>query len=215
MFLKFLAPAIALLLGAHAAQAGVITLITLAPDDLVFQQTAASPCVIGGPNCLNGGFPYTVAGSGGGGTEFDETSPLYATSQVTDITMSTVFQIALDYSDSSSPQILRLFEATYYSGADGTGVIGTDTYTGPTELTTNNNGAGFSDFILDGFMIPNGTQSVEFQAQWLNNSGADRYFLIAGDQPPVPNPIPEPTTIFLFGAGLLAVAWLRRQRPSA
>lgn len=192
--------------------AAIITLITQTPDDLVFQQTAASPCVIGGPNCLNGGFPFTVAGSGGGGTEFDEMSPLYTLAQVTDIVLLSNFTIAIDYNDSVDPQILRLFEAVYFSAADGTGLLGTDTYTGPTSLKTNNNGVGFSDFLLQGFMIPVGTQSIKFNAQWLNNAGADRYFLVGGDQPPVPNPVPEPSTTFLLGAGLVAIALLRKRR---
>ncbi len=197
-------------LAATAASAGTITLVVQAPDDAVFQQTAASPCVIGGENCLNGDFPYTVAGSGGGGTEFIETSPLYTIEQVTGITMSTNFTVALDYNDSSNPQILHLFEAVYYSDAGGTTEIGIDSYVGPTELKTNNNGVGFSDFLLEGFMIPDGTQSIEFNAEWFNNAGADRYFLVAGDA--TPNPVPEPGTGLLLGMGLAAALYARRRR---
>ncbi len=200
-------------LGLSQATAGTITLVILAPDDAVFQQTAASPCVIGGENCLNGDFPYTVAGAGGGGAEFVETSPLYTLDQVLGVTMATNFTVALDYNDSAEPQILRLFEVTYYSGADGSGEIGTEAYTGPTELKTNNNGVGFSDFLLEGFMIPDGTQSLQFQAEWFNNSGADRYFLIGGDQGPAP--IPEPSTVLLLGVGLCALGFRRRNAGRA
>ena len=201
-----------LLTGVNLAHGALITLVIQAPDDLVFQQTAASPCVIGGQNCLNGGFPYTVAGSGGGGTEFDETSPLYSLTDVTDITQSVNFTIAIDYNDSAEAQILRLFEAEYFSDAAGTTSIGTDTYTGPTVLTTNNNGVGFSDFLLQGFMAPIGTQSIIFNAQWFNTDGPDRYFLVAGDADPVPNPVPEPSACLLLGAGLFATGWLGRRR---
>ena len=214
MITRTIISAVALFTGFATAQAGIITLVTLPPDALVFQQTSASPCVIGGSNCQNGGFPYTLAGSGGGGTEFDEMSPLYTTAQITGVTLSPNFTVALDYNDSSAPQILRFFEAVYYSGVNGTGEIGSDSYTGPTPLKTNNNGVGYSDFLLQGFMIPNGTQSIKFTAQWFNNSGADRYFLIGGDQPPVPNPVPEPTTSLLLGAGLLAIGLLRKRRSA-
>jgi hypothetical protein len=145
--------------------------------------------VIGGNNCQNGGFPQTLAGSGGSGTEFDELSPLYTTAQILGVTVSSSFIMGVDYNDTSVDQILRLFEASYYSGVDGTGLIGTDTYTGPTSLKTNNNGVGYSDFILEGFVIPGGTQSIH----------------------PTPNPVPEPATNLLIGAGLLSLAWLRKR----
>ena len=212
MGIKTLSLFFSLFLVTGASHAAVLNLITLLPDDLVFQQTSASPCVIGGPNCQNGGFPQTLAGSGGPGTEFDETSPLYTTAQILDITVSSSFMMGLDYNDTSVNQILRFFGASYFSNADGTGLIGSDTYTGPTSLKTNNNGVGYSDFLLDGFMIPVGTQSIQFRAQWFNNDGADRYFLIGGEEDPTPNPVPEPATSLLIGAGLLSLAWLRKLR---
>jgi PEP-CTERM motif len=211
-------PLLALGLAAGPAHAGVITLITLTPSDLVFQQTLASPCVIGGNNCLNGGFPYTLAGAGGSGTLDNEVSPLYSLVQVTNVVMSSSFRVALDYNDQKSGQRLDLFQAIYYSDAGGTTPIGTDTYTGPTALKTNNNGVGYSDFILDGFMVPLGTQSIKFNAIWFNTDGPDRYFLIGGNQTPVPNPIPEPATSVLVGIGLLSAALLKRRKsnkPSA
>ncbi|MEZ5366587.1 MAG: PEP-CTERM sorting domain-containing protein [Bryobacterales bacterium] len=195
-----------------AAQAGVISLITLTPSDLIFQQTAASPCVIGGNNCQNGGFPYTLAGSGGSGSIFDEMSPLYTLAQVTAVVLSSNFRVALDYNDTRVAQRLDLFTATYYSDLGGTTVLGTDTYTGPTSLKTNNNGVGYSDFILDGFMTPAGTKSIKFRAVWFNNDGPDRYFLIGGNQTPGPNPVPEPATNVLLGVGLLSLAMLYRRR---
>ncbi len=70
---------IAGLFAAMALSVGVVgaaTITVVADTDPFFQQTAAQPCVIGGENCLNRDFDYTVVGSGGGGTVFDVERPV-------------------------------------------------------------------------------------------------------------------------------------------
>jgi hypothetical protein len=167
---------------------------------LIYQQTSINPCVIGPTNCLNGGFPMTEAGSGGGGSEYNVSSPVYTTAQITGIVGSGPFTIGLDYNQTNTAQTLYEFQATY-SGPGGTT---TQTFTTDTILQVNNNGEGYSDFLLSGFVIPTGATGVQFRADWFNNDGADRYFLIAGNSPAAP--VPEPATMSLFGMGLLAAA---------
>ena len=92
-------------------------------------------------------------------------------------------------------QTLNLFEAIYYNA----GVeIGRQTFDVPTVLQTLNNGVGFSDFLITGFVIPSGATNVQFHANWFNNDGADRYFIRGAQAPPcipgVDCPIPDPRT---------------------
>ena len=78
-----------------------------------------------------------------------------------------------------------------------------------TVLTVNHNGVGFSDFLLSGFVLPGAATHVKFHANWFNNSGADRYFLIGEDAVV----IPEPSTWLLTATGLAGlVDWRVRSR---
>jgi hypothetical protein len=189
--------------GAGSARADVIdpnSGLTLDTDpSLIFGQTAASPCVIGGSSCQNGAFPYTLE-NGGNAQEFADTSPIYPVASITGL-VGTSFTIGLDYNDTSDPQTLKVFTATYCITV---GNCTAQTFDVATALKTNNNGVGFSDFLLTGFVIPAGTTTVQFFADWLGNDGPDRYFLIGQNTPGTP--VPEPATLSLFGLGLLGLA---------
>lgn len=176
----------------------------------LFGQTAASPCVIGGNNCLNGGFPLELAGSGGGGSTFDVTNSFfYTTGQISTIVGGDSFTMGLDYNQSSVAQTLNLFEALYYTDANDAAFLSSQVFDIVTLLPVNQNGEGFSDFLLSGFMIPAAATHVKFHANWFNNSGADRYFLIGADAVV----IPEPSTWLLTATGLAGlVYWRRRSR---
>ena len=106
----------------------------------IFQQTAATPCVIGGNNCLNGSFPMTIQNGGGGGTlNSNILSPVYSIADITAVVGSGGFTVGIDYNQSSVPQRLDEFSAIFSNG-----IQTTQTFDVSTVLQVNNNGVGFS-----------------------------------------------------------------------
>jgi hypothetical protein len=177
----------------------------------LFQQTAASPCVIGGNNCLNGSFPQELAGSGGGGSTFDVTNSFfYTTGQISTVVGGNAFTMGIDYNQSSVAQTLNLFEALYYTDDDDGAFLSSQVFDIVTNLPVNHNGVGFSDFLLSGFVLPATATHVKFRANWFNNDGPDRYFLIGADAVV----IPEPSTWLLTATGLAGLLYWRRRNSS-
>ncbi len=194
------------------------------PDlDFFYQQTAASPCVIGGSNCLNGDFPYTNAGTGGAGTLMDELSPIYESTVIDSIVgdMSDVI-IGIDLNQTSTAQDVYFFKIFGCNGAGCSPTTLIDEYNPGDDdnvfatLGVANNGVGFSDYLFTDVDLT-GFDRIQFQAKWFNNDGADRWFLVGceeGDEgcgSDVP-PVPEPSSMLLMGGGLLSLAYWRRKR---
>jgi hypothetical protein len=187
--------------------------LTLDTDPTVFyQQTDASPCVIGGNNCQNPGTFPSVDSPAGGNGDFTITSFQYTASQVQTIVGGSSFTVGIDYNDTNVAQILYSFEARYL-GAGGA-LISSQVFDVPTALPTVNDGAGWSDFLLTGFTLAPNTAFVQFVASWRQNDGPDRYFLIGANAQPEPSPVPEPATLLLLGSSVGGLLAARRRRQS-
>lgn len=99
-----------------------------------------------------------------------------------------------------------MLAAAETSGAGG------NSYTTVTTIPNENNGNGFSDFILTGFTLTAGHFYV-FEASVSNDSdGMEEFFIIPQGSPAV---TPEPGTLVLFGSGLLGVAGILRKKFSS
>ncbi len=209
----------ALALTAGAQAAAIINLEN--PGSDVFKQTDNSPCIYDNSSCSNGGFPSTLIPSlGGPSNDYEDLmSPEYMVSQITSTLSSQTFFIGIDVNTQGNqpagggPELLELFEMYVDTGG---GFVLVAEFTTPTLLKLNKNaGNGESDdlltstaFDLSGYAP---TDLIKFNMTLRNDvSGREQFFLISTQA--TPEPVPEPATWLLFGAGLVALGrrWRRR-----
>lgn len=207
------------LIGVNTASAGLLTLSAVALNDPLQQQTN-NPCVLGGSDCNSrrtaeiNDFTVTPTGNGGANINWDLTSPGY-TVGVIRLLFGNNFRVGLDFAQANgqADQVLGLFAMTINGVAQ-------DVFVGPAAVPptpAGNAGNGFADYVLTGFDISSfaATDIVRFHATMpVANDGPDQAFLLRGpclDCEPTPN-IPEPTTLVLFGLGLLGSGVVRKLR---
>ena len=192
----------------------------------VFQQTANSPCVIGNNSCNQPtGFDAfeSANGAGGGGT-YDFFSPVYqaispftAPGSFNGEKIPTSFTIGIDENIAAGKGAETLIFFRTLLCTDSTGTTCTVVAAGdnsyqplvPTPIPDNNNGNGFSDALLKGFVLTQ-NEYYKFEASVGNDTdGMEQFFII----PENTSPVPEPVTSALIGTGLVALFLLRGRRP--
>jgi len=189
----------------------------------VFQQTTNSPCVIGNNSCNQptGFDAFEDANGAGGGGTYDFTSPVYqaispfiAPGSFNGEKIPTSFTIGIDENIAAGkgPETLIFFKTLLCTDSTGSScsVVSANSYQpgSPTIIPNINNGNGFSDALLTGFVLTQ-DQYYRFEASVGNDTdGMEQFFII----PENTSPVPEPVTSALIGTGLVALFLLRGRR---
>jgi PEP-CTERM motif len=208
--------AIAALAGLPAPAFAVpLTLTSPAPPAQQFQQQENSPCVFGDPSCKQpSGFGFTSIAGGGSlqnfGVPTPVQSPTYTGAQILSAIGSLGFIVGIDVNQAQQLSPTLTYFAEFINGVEVATFGSPGAVTG-SALVLTNNGNGFADAILSGFVAPASGDNVFFRLSYTNaNDGTEEFFLINTAAPPPV--VPEPSTMLLLGAGLVSVGvWARRR----
>ena len=167
----------------------------------------SNPCIIAATNCQQpAGFPYNNFVASGGDPSYDELSPVYTVGQLSANNL-TAFDIAIDVNTTSAAsETLNLFEVIIGGQVayvyDDNGIIG----------SVSNNGNGYADWTLQSVDLSGlaADTTVQFHAVWSNAvDGGESFFLVSTTPD---TPVPEPSSLLIFGSALLGLAWVAHRR---
>jgi len=202
------------------------TTLTIVAPALVaqqYQQTYNSPCIFGDPSCKQpAGFgdPTSIAGGGSPqnwGVPTPVASPTYTGTQIMNAIGSYGFIVGIDVNQAGSYKEPTTWPTlTYFDEYINGGLVASygtaGATTGGTALNVVNNGNGYADDLITGFVAPTlGTDTVTFHLTYLNaTDGTEEFFLVNTASPPPT--VPEPASLTLFGTGLASIAGIIRKR---
>jgi hypothetical protein len=195
--------------------AGPITLISPAPVNQQFQQTLNSPCIFGDSSCKQPTpFDFTSIAGGGQlqnfGVPTPLSSPIYTGQQIFNAIGSFSFLVGIDVNQAMQFSPTLTYFEEFINGV-AVATFGTPGALSGQSLVLTNNGNGFADAIMSGFVAPTANDTVSFKLSYTGaNDGTEQFFLVSTTNPPPT--VPEPASLGLLGAGLVGVAGAIRRK---
>jgi PEP-CTERM motif len=215
----------ALLMTPLNATADPVALTVTAGTSVQSSSGGSGPCIIGDPSCQNPQtFDYTLIPAGHEALMLS--SPTYTVDQLRNMVGGDTFTISLDLNQAPGRDGGAFQLQNFTMSVNGAVLFGMNA---PTNLVPISPGTGASDAVISGFNLAGlaGTDIVTFTTTGSGDTGGREQFLLnsgiplgsnglpslgGGGGSGIPDPVPEPASMFLIATGLAGAFAARRRQ---